>query len=162
MKLIVALGMILLMNSCFDGQSKVGFEGQLMPSFNILLIDSITKLNTNSIPTGEPVVFFFISPHCPYCKAQTEQIITNMKSLNNIKFYILTTFPLPDLKSFYTHYQLNKYSNISVGLDYDFYFPNHFKVNRIPYLAIYNKDKILKQVFIGNVSASKLKDIVVE
>jgi hypothetical protein len=147
--------------ACKDNKNtlKTGLEGKLMPRLNILLMDSTTRLNTSDIPKGKETILLFISPYCPYCKAQTEEIISHIKSLSDIDIYFLTTFPYESIKEFYNHYQLNKYSNITVGQNYDSNFPNYFKVKQIPYMAVYGKDKRLKQVFMGKVKANKLKDV---
>jgi hypothetical protein len=36
--------------------TKTGMEGRLIPSFNLLLVDSATHLNTDDIPTGKPFI----------------------------------------------------------------------------------------------------------
>ncbi|GAA0552381.1 hypothetical protein GCM10009415_37930 [Chitinophaga japonensis] len=64
------------------------------------------------------------------------------------------------MKDFYHHYQLNKYANITTGIDADLFFGNHFKTNRVPYVAIYGKDKKLKEVFTGNITSKQIKNII--
>ena len=149
------------LSGCFGRQPTVitGMEGKPLPSFNLLLMDSSTLFNTKNIPSDKPIVFFFFSPTCPYCRAQTEEMIDNIKSLSTIQFYMLSSFPFDDIKKYDEHYQLKKYSNITVGQDYNFYVSNYFKAPGIPYMAIYNKEKKLKQVLMGNVGTDLIRDI---
>lgn len=142
--------------------AKSGHEGKPMASFNLLLMDSITKVSTRSIPVGKPTVFLFISPYCPYCQAETEEIVDNIQSLQDIQFYILSDFPFESIKAYANHYGLDKYPNINVAQDYDSYFADYFRVNSIPYIAIYNKNKLLKQVKIGKADVNLIKEIVHE
>ena len=147
--------------SCHDKkQETTGLEGKPMPSFKLLLMDSITYLNTNDIPSTEPIVLLFISPFCPYCKSQTENIIKDIKSFANVRIYILTGLPFNSLKQFYTDYKLQKYSNIIVGYDFAEYFPQYYNVQTIPYLAIFNKEKILKRVLKGKAETKLIKAII--
>jgi thiol-disulfide isomerase/thioredoxin len=163
MKYITILVLASCLAGCFGRKpEKTGLEGKPMPAFNLLLMDSTTRINTSSFPSGEPIVMFFFSPYCPYCRAQTEDIIANMKSFTNIRFYMLTNLPLSQLKHYYNHYRLDKYPNIVVAQDYNSYFVNYFKVTGVPYMAIYSKDKQLKQVLIGKVGTDLIKDIVFE
>ncbi|MDR3714163.1 MAG: thioredoxin fold domain-containing protein [Puia sp.] len=141
---------------------KTGFEGKPLPSFNVLLMDSTTKLNTENIPSGEPVVVFYFNPYCPFCRAQTEEMLGNIKSLKNIRFYLVSNFPFEMIKKYYSDFQLNKYSNITVVQDYDAYFGNYYKAPGVPYIAIYNKEKILKKAFIGQLGSSDIKSLSVE
>ena len=155
--------MLVSISGCF-GKSpvKTGLEGKLLPSFNLLLMDSTTLFNTNDIPEGKPIVLYFFDPDCPYCRAQTEEIITNMKSFMNVRFYIFSSFPFQQIKMYSDHYQLEFYSNIKIGRDSEFFFLNYFKATGVPYVAIYSKTKRLKQVLIGKTSITEIKKIVLE
>lgn len=149
---------------CFGHQPTMttGLEGKPLPTFNLLLTDSMTKIKTDNIPTGSPIVLFYFSPYCPYCKAQTETMINNMKSMQNIRFYFLSSFPLPLIRQYAEYYKLDKFSNIIVGQDYENYFGIYFKVPGVPYMAIYGKDKLLIQSLVGNVGYNLVKDIALK
>jgi len=88
-----------------------------------------------------------------------DEIIGSISSMKKIRFYIFTTWPFDELRDFYRHYQLNKFSNIVVGLDYNNFFANHFKAQGVPYIAVYGKDKKLKEVFVGNVYGKQIKEV---
>ncbi|TDX01853.1 TlpA family protein disulfide reductase [Dinghuibacter silviterrae] len=159
MKKISFLLLVSLLSSCSTNQSPIitGLEGKPMPSYNLLLMDSTTRLNTVNIPTDKPIVLFLFSPNCPFCRAQTADIITNIKNLNEIRLYMISSFPFSSLKTFYNHYQLNKYPNIIIGRDDSTLFGKYFQVTAIPYIAVYDKGKRLKQVLIGNVGTKTIK-----
>ncbi|WP_166437235.1 TlpA family protein disulfide reductase [Niastella caeni] len=160
MKHTALLIILVCLSSCLSKKrEKTKLEGKLMPSFNLLLLDSGAHFNTNNIPKGMPIVIFYFSPECPICRAETEEIVTNIKSLANIQFYIITHFPLEQIKIYYDRYKLKKYRNITLGCDYNLDFGNYFKVQRVPYIAIYSNDKRLKQVLTGKVSTDVIKEI---
>jgi protein-disulfide isomerase len=163
MKTISLLMLVIYLSGCAGGSSEKKVpEGTLLPSFNILLTDSNSKFNADSIPVGKPIVLFFFSPACPYCRAQTEEIVQNMPSFENAKIYIITNFPFPDLMKYYNRYQLKNYRNITVGQDYTSYFIHYFKPSGVPYMAVYTKNKQLKQTFTGRVSIDKIKSLILE
>ena len=146
--------------SCFGKTpEKTSKEGKSLPSFNLLLADSTTYFNTKNIPNGQPVVLFCFSPECPYCRVQMEEIIETTSSLKDIRFYIFTAWPFSEMKGFYTRYQLYKYPNIVVGVDYTNFFVGYFKAQGVPYMAIYGKDKRLNNAFIGNIHSKQLKEV---
>ncbi|SFE44832.1 Thiol-disulfide isomerase or thioredoxin [Chitinophaga sp. CF118] len=138
---------------------KTGLEGKPMPSFSLLSSDSVTYLNTNNIPAGKPIVFLLFDPYCPYCRAETESIIKNMKSLQDVRFYFLTSSPYNDMMSYYKNFQLQKYENVTVGIDTGFYLIKYFKIAGVPFTAIYTDEKKLKQTFVGKIEAEVIKDI---
>jgi hypothetical protein len=158
MKFLYSLALAVFIYGCFEPKpKKTGLEGQPLPAFSLLLADSTTYYNTKNIPKGSPTVLLYVSPRCPYCKAQIKDIVTNITSLKNIQFYILSTYPLQELRSFYNYYGLAKYHNILMGYDYNYFFEQKFKPMGLPYTAIYGKDKKLNEVFQGKVSASLIK-----
>ncbi|HMH21383.1 MAG TPA: thioredoxin-like domain-containing protein [Puia sp.] len=120
-----------------------------LPSFNLLLVDSTTVLNTSTIPDGKTISLLFFSPDCEHCQEETESIIKNMNSLKNVQFYFVTIDPFDRLKIFNQYYQLSQYTNIILGRDYTFSFPKYFDIKTTPFLAIYNKHKQLKVVLKG-------------
>jgi hypothetical protein len=160
MKKFILLLLMAALSGCYGKRPpiKTGLEGKVLPSFNILLNDSNTFFNTNNIPVGKSVVLYYFSPECPYCRAQMEEIVEHTSSLRDIRFYVFTSWPFSEMKRFYEHYQLERYPNIVVGVDYSKFFVTHFRAQGIPYMAIYGRDKKLKEVFMGNVYADQIKD----
>lgn len=136
-----------------------GLEGEPMPAIDILLPDSITHLTINNVKTTKPVILFSFEPWCPYCKAQTKSIISNIESLKEIDFYFITNSTMPGLKEFYSRFELQKYPNIKAGIDYNYSFTRYFKTRKIPVMAIYDTEKNLKQFLIGKNYISTIKEI---
>ena len=101
-------------------------------------------------------------PHCPYSRAEMQEIVDNMRTLGNIRFYVFTIASFPEMKSFYDFYQLKKYPNVTTGLDDNYYFGGYFKTNGVPYLAIYDAHKRLRQAILGTTPVSTIKDIAFE
>lgn len=161
MKIIITIISLAVFASCKEQKPvKTGWEGNPIPAFNMVLMDSTTNFNTQSIPTGEPIVFFYMSPNCPYCRAQTEEIVSEIRSLKNTRLYIVSNWPFGSLKEYYKHYNLNNYPNITVGMDKASFFANYYKVTGVPYMIIFNKEKKLQQVVVGKTSTSAIKEII--
>jgi len=157
--IILVITSLLSCNNNNNKQPLTGFEGSSLPGFNLLLADSTTYFNTNNIPSDKPIVLCLLSPHCPYSRAMITEIIDNANTLTGIRFYVLVNGSFKEFKDFYSNYKLNKYNNVIPGIDYTNYFTNHFKVEGVPYLVIYNKKKVFKQVMLGKVSVNLIKRI---
>ncbi|OQP66623.1 TlpA family protein disulfide reductase [Niastella populi] len=163
MKLLFSFLLSVFLLGCYSKEPlKTGLEGKPLPSFSLLLPDSSTYLNTATIPSGHPIALFFYGPYCPYSRAQMEIILNNMSELKDVHFYVFTSYPFHDMKKFYDDYQLNKYSNITAGIDYKLVFSNYYQVPGVPYLAVYDKNKLLKQAFIGQVYSKQIKSAIEE
>jgi thiol-disulfide isomerase/thioredoxin len=150
---------VVVMTGCNQGNAvKTGMEGKTMPSFALRLADSTSFFNTASIPAGKPSVLFLFSPFCPYCRAEMDGIIDNMQELKDVHFYLLTPWPFHDMKLFYAYYHLEKYPNLTVGVDTSNFFGKYIHAQGVPYTAFYGKDKKLDKVFVGKTDAGIIED----
>lgn len=149
--------------ACFSRTPEnTGLEGKSLPEFSLLLSDSTTYLNTKSIPTGRPSVFFFFSPHCPYCKSQMAGIVKDIENLKGLDIYAITSFSYGEMKAFEKGFALDQYPNIRIGRDTAAFFAQYLDVKGVPYTALYNKEKRLSRAFSGQVSTSLLKELIAE
>jgi thiol-disulfide isomerase/thioredoxin len=163
-KYLISILVISHLTGCFIREpEKTGKEGKLIPEFNLLLLDSTTSLNISHSKAHTPIVLFYFSPMCPYCKMQTEEVIKNMDKLKNIQFYFTSAFPIPMLKAYTKEYKLAQYPNITIGRDTANSIGNYFEIAGVPYMAIYGKDKKLKKSFMGGkLNSSQIKKITEE
>lgn len=161
MKLSVILILIGILGCSGNATVMItGMEGKPLPTFTLLLMDSLSRLNMNSIPKGKPVVLFLFSPNCPYCRAQTNELIANIESFKDVRLYMLSSASFGLIQDYYRYYQIAKYSNITLGRDYENYFGNYYKAMGVPFIAIYDKDKRLKQALIGQVGIHTIKNLI--
>lgn len=160
MKRISIAIIILCVIGCFGAEpQKTGMEGKPLPAFNLLSPDSSTWIHTSQAPKGKPIALYYFNPHCPYCKAQTKEIIEDIEKLKSIQFYFITPYPFFEMKNFYKEYQLGKYHNISIGIDTGSAVGKYFEVTGVPYIAIYGKEQKLINTFMGKVYSSQIKKV---
>ena len=134
-------------------------KGEMLPTFNLLLSDSSIYLSGKDAYVKKPVVLLLFGPNCPYSRAQMEEIIDRMSSLKDIRFYIFTVGSFEEFKDFYKNYGLNRYPNIIAGTDYSNFFVSYFKATGVPFMAIYDKNRKLKEAFIGKVDGRQIKKV---
>lgn len=161
MKLLSLFLIIACLAGCYSSEpQKTGKEGQPIPAFNVLLTDSTTWLNTSTLPSDKPIVLFYFTPYCPYCKAQTKEIIEDIDKLKNIRFYFISSFPIPLLKEYNKDFNLSKYPNITIGMDTANAVSDYFEIVGVPYMAIYGKNRKLSKSFMGGkLYSSQIKKI---
>jgi thioredoxin-related protein len=164
MKSLLYLLLISILSGCFGKKPTLdtGHEGKLIPSIDLLLLDSTTHVNIQTAQSNKPIVLFYFSPHCPYCRALTTNIIAQNKKLQGIQFYMLSSYPLQEINKYNTTFKLKEHNNITIGQDVQRYFENYYKAPGYPCIAIYGKDKKLKQVLMGSISPDIIKDLAFE
>lgn len=150
MKQICLFYIIACLTGCFGAEPrKTGKEGKPLPEFSILLTDSTTRLYSSDIPANKPFALFIFSPYCPYCKAQTKKIMEDKELLKDIHFYFISRWPLAAVKRYSKELQLDKQTNITVGLDSASFVNDYLEAPGLPFIAVYGKNKTLNQAFLG-------------
>jgi thiol-disulfide isomerase/thioredoxin len=160
--LFLVVGWTLFTAFSAPATEKTGMEGRLLPSFDLLLADSVTHLNTADIPTGQPFIVIGFSPWCTHCQAETRDIIKNIEQFKHTHIYYVTNYPFSDMMAFYTHFKLAQYPIISMGREGKGIFFRDLKAGVVPYTAIFDSKKRLKQVIAGQADAGMLAKLAIE
>ncbi|HMR92803.1 MAG TPA: redoxin domain-containing protein [Chitinophagaceae bacterium] len=126
------------------------------PPLQLLLTDSATWFTKKDIAAKKPVFIMLFSPDCDHCQHETEEIIKRIDDLKKIQIIMSTTQPFEKMKSFYEHYGLSRFSNITVGKDVNYTLPVFYDVRTLPFLAFYNKKQELITVFEGTMPVDKV------
>jgi len=139
---------------------KTGKEGRLLPSFELLLPDSTTKFNTADIPAGSPFVVIGFSPTCTHCQAEARDFVKNISQWKDTRIYFITPYPFQDMKGFYKYFKMDKCANITMGHDGTNAFFKYYDSKSIPYTAVFDAKKRLKQVFIGETKSVDVRKVI--
>jgi thiol-disulfide isomerase/thioredoxin len=148
--------MLLAMLICIMGCSRKSSKQEMLPSFDMLLADSLSHFNTSVINDGVPVALLYFSPDCEHCQKETESILHHINELKHVQFIFVTNDPFDRLKVFESIYNLTKYPNIKLGRDERFFLLKYFKGIFPPYLVLYDGNKAKKAVFQGEASADSI------
>ncbi len=135
-------------------------DGEILPSFPLILSDGVTKLNTATISPGSPVVLVLFSPECPYCLAEIDSIVGQIHTLTDVRFFFVTPCPMREIQAFSHKYRLDTYPNIVAGMDPYNFLLRFSGTKVIPYTAIYDGDKRLKEAVFGQTDDRKIKEIL--
>jgi thiol-disulfide isomerase/thioredoxin len=120
-----------------------------MPTFNLLLSDSTTVINSDNFPKGQPTVLIFFSPDCEHCQQETEALLKQIDGVKDTRFYFVTIDSIAQMKVFKDYYKLSQYPNITVGKDYSYSFLRFYRIKHTPTIIIYDKSKHQKMYFDG-------------
>jgi len=127
-----------------------------LPAFNLLMADSSTIFNTYNVTEGRPTVLFFFAPDCEHCHTIAKGLLGKMDSLKAADFYFFSYVPLAALSSFAAQYHLADYKNITIGKDYQYFFPSFYGATTIPYVVVYDGHKKLVKLYDNGAKATDL------
>jgi thiol-disulfide isomerase/thioredoxin len=154
-----SIALLLILCGCYGRKPiKTGLEGQAMPEINLVGLDSSTQFTTKEIAEGKTTILFSFEPWCPYCKAQTEEMVSEMKKFKQVNIYMLSSSHFSLLNDFYSHFKLASFPNVKVFVDSTKELRKYFNDYRIPYTAIYGPDKKLRQAFVGKTNVNLIAE----
>lgn len=138
--------------------------GSKLPSFEILLLDGQTIVNTGTINNSRPTIFLLFSPDCSHCAELSLGLTQSISSFDSVNLCLLSApLPIIAIKQFAARNKLLDFEQITVGQDMAFFFANYFHTKTVPFAAIYDKNKklvkILKEIKSVDELLSELKTI---
>jgi thiol-disulfide isomerase/thioredoxin len=128
-----------------------------IPPFRVQLMDSTTWFSRSNLSPKKPTWIIYFSPDCGHCQMETEEIISNIKSLEKVQILMVTSRPFQDVKNFYDRYLLKRFPSIKMAVDPSRLIVNYYNVEYTPYSALYDKKGKLIKAF---KDAPKVEEIV--
>lgn len=132
-----------------------------IPEFTVLKIDS-TFANQSVIPKDKPVVIVYFSPECGHCQITADAFSKRMQEMRDIYFVWVSYYPLPEIRDFAKKFNLQQFTNITIGRDPNYTIPSYFRVKYTPFMAVYNKDHHLIQTYGQGTEADTLINLLKE
>lgn len=121
-----------------------------IPPFNILAVDSATWITKDDIKKNRLTLIMFFSPECEHCKHQMQDILAQFEKFKDIEIVMATFQPFEEMKTFYNYYRISEHPNIKMGRDEKYMLPPYYKMQSLPYLALYDKKGNYITHFEGN------------
>ena len=128
-----------------------------IPPFTLLKTDS-TDLTRDDLTKHKKTMIMFFSPDCDHCKHQTKDMLANMDKFKDVEILMATYQPFEEMQAFYNDNHIANYPNIKMGRDTKYFFVPFYKMNSLPFLALYNSKGKLLTTFEGTTPIEKLTE----
>ncbi|HEY4154422.1 MAG TPA: hypothetical protein VGM24_03325 [Puia sp.] len=151
--LILIVSLFFLLN--LQAQTAVSAEpayvrNPAFPPIRLLKVDSVHYITRDDIKKNRRILLMFFSPECEHCKHQISDILADFSKFKDIEIVMATFQPFDEMKSFYSYYRLGDHPNIRIGRDEKYFLPPYYKMQNLPYLALYDKKGQYITHFEGN------------
>lgn len=120
------------------------------PPIRLLEVDSVHFVTRSDIKKNRKILLIFFSPECEHCKHQMQDILADFDKFKDIEIVMATFQPFDEMKNFYTYYRISDHPTIRMGRDEKYFLPPYFRMQNLPYLALYNKKGQYITHFEGN------------
>jgi len=127
----------------------------VIPQFTLLNTDSLV-ITKDVLPKKTKTMLMYFSPGCDHCQVQTDNMIQNIDKFRDVEILMITNQPFEDMKAFYEGKNLTRYKNIIMGQDTKFFFPPYYKMQNLPFMALYDKQGNFITTFEGTTAIDKI------
>lgn len=161
-KLLIGLAGLFLTTIVAAQSDSLQAPYKRFPSFppaKLLLPDSVSFFTKADLPKKRPVMLMVFSPTCEHCQHETEELINNIDKFKNILIVMTTSMPFDSMLAYREKYHLERYKNIIVAQDTDYFLFTFYQVHNLPFLAFYDKKKELISVFEGGLPMDKILEM---
>src|SRR5664279_4526352 len=121
-----------------------------IPPFRLLETDSLHYLTKDDLKKNQKVLLIFFSPECEHCKHQMRDILADFSKFKDIEIVMATFQPFEQMQTFYNYYRIADHPNILMGRDEKYMLPPYYRMQSLPYLALYDKKGNYITHFEGN------------
>lgn len=127
-------GLMFLMSSSLSAQSGK------VPPFKV--VQSNGKVfRAQDLPMGKPIILIYFSPECDHCDVMTNEMMKHPEKYKKASVAMVTYLPVDQVGKFVQKHGLAKLSNFYVGTEgTSFFLRNYYKLNKMPFLALYTKN----------------------
>ncbi len=121
-----------------------------IPPFRLLKVDSSSYYTKDDLKKNRRTIIMFFSPDCEHCKHQTRDMLGDFSKFKDIEIVMATFQPFTEMKEFYAYFRIADHSNIKMGRDEKYFLPPYYKMQSLPYIALYDKKGNYITHFEGN------------
>ena len=80
------------------------------------------------------------SPDCEHCQHEIKEIKSHIKLFKNAQIVMISNLGYQYIKVFYKEFDIAKYPNITMGMDYRYLLGSFFNIDGVPAVFVYDKN----------------------
>lgn len=152
----------LALGSCAQAPSADNMpqDPKAMPPIVLLRGDTVSKFSTDSLAAGRPTLLYFYGPGCLPCDTMSRTMVGAMDSLRDVNILFLSAGSFHEVKVYQEKYDVEKYPNVQLGLDYNNAFIRYYGGAGFPLLIFYDRDRQIKRAHYGVMPLDTVRAII--
>jgi thioredoxin-related protein len=127
-----------------------------LPSFSITRVPDSSRFEKANLQKNKAVIMMVFSPDCEHCQQKIKEIMANIKLFKNVQIVMVSNLGYSYVKRFYQEFNVARYPNITMGMDYRYMLGNFFTIPGLPAMFLYNKNGQFVKAFDRNVPVQKI------
>lgn len=106
-------------------------------------------------------IVIYLSPICGACAEQTSVITSSMDQMKDVQFLFVTAYSPESTEAFLEDHHIETFENIHFGYDVNLTLQQHYQLNAVPSIYLYNFEGQLSQEWTGYTPVEVLRAAVV-
>ncbi|ACU57554.1 thioredoxin family protein [Chitinophaga pinensis] len=135
-------------------------DPKALPPIVLLKGDTVSKFSTDSLAKGRPTLLYYYGPGCLPCDTFTQKMIAAMDTLKDINLLFISAGSFHDVKLYQEKYNVEKFPNVKLGLDYNNTFFRYYGGQAYPLLVFYDKNRQIKRANLGSLPLDTVRAII--
>lgn len=118
-------------------------RGDLLPAFQ--MTKTTGKIfGSRELKGGRPVLLVYFAPDCDHCMVLLDAFFKQTATFRNAEIVLISFKPVQQMLPFEKKYGTAQYANMHVGTEgFSFFLRNHFRLQKTPFVAVYDRQKKL-------------------
>ncbi len=131
-----------------------------VPSFKLLKMDSLTLFYKYQLKKKTPTIIVYFNPDCGHCQIEAKAIADSISFLKKAQVLFISSAKFGEINNFAKQYNLLNAKNITVGYDEKYYVTRFYRVSYTPFVAAYNSNGKLINIYEGGTSVLNLSKAI--
>lgn len=120
-----------------------------LPQIVLLKGDTASKFSTDSLAKGRPTLLYFYGPGCLQCDTFSRKLVDSMDIVKDANLLFISAGSFHEVKNYQQKYNVEQFSNVRLGLDYNNIFVTFYGGVAYPLLVFYDKNRQIKRANYG-------------
>lgn len=135
-------------------------DPKALPPIVLLKGDTVSKFSTDSLAKGRATLLYYYGPGCLPCDTFTQKIVAAIDTLKDINLLFISAGSFHDVKLYQEKYNVEKFPNVQLGLDYNNTFFRYYGGQAYPLLVFYDKNRQIKRANLGSLPLDTVRAII--
>ena len=127
-----------------------------MPAFKFTQSNN-KVIKAEDLPKNKPILLIYFSPECDHCETVMKEFFKQPAKFASASVAMVTFLPMPKLLDFEKKFPTKKYANVYSGSEGGtFFIKDYYKLDEIPFVALYDKNRNLVKSYLRNVPLDEI------
>ncbi len=135
-------------------------DPKVLPQIVLLKGDTVSKFGTDSLAKGRPILLYFYGPGCLQCDTLSRKLVDSMDVVKDVNLLFISAGSFHEVKNYQKKYDVERFSNVRLGLDYNNAFIKFYGGVAYPLLVFYDKNRQIKRANYGPMTMDTIRAII--